>query len=357
LRRDDAASSQPVHNHSVGFLWTTVAGVVVPVIDVAPLVRGGAGGDADVRRVAAAIDGACRDTGFFVISGHGVDPTLRRDLDTAAREFFALADAEKARIAMARAGLAWRGWFPVGGELTSGRPDLKEGIYFGVEHPAEHPGVRAGRPLHGANLFPSRPEALRPLVLDYIAALTALGQQVLQAIAVALELPPTWFADHLTADPVVLFRIFHYPPAPPADDGWGVGEHTDYGLLTLLGQDGNAGLQVRTAQGWVDVPPDPDTFVCNIGDMLERLTGGRYRSTPHRVRNTSGGERLSYPFFLDPSWDAVVEALPIVERPSDADADAASRWDSASVHGFSGTYGEYLLQKVSKVFPNLAARP
>lgn len=325
---------------------------MVPVIDVGPLVA--AGVDSDVRRIAAAIDAACRDTGFFVIAGHGVDPQLRRGLDTAAREFFALDEEEKGRLAMARAGRAWRGWFPVGGELTSGRPDLKEGIYFGAEHPPDHPGVVAGRPLHGANLFPQRPAALGPLVHDYMAALTVLGQRVLRAIAVALELPATWFAEHLTADPVVLFRIFHYPPATPSAEDWGVGEHTDYGLLTLLGQDGNAGLQVRSGQEWIDVPPDPDTFVCNIGDMLERLTGGRYRSTPHRVRNTSGAERLSYPFFLDPSWDAVVDRLPIVQRPPDADSDAASRWDAASVHGFSGTYGDYLLQKVAKVFPDLA---
>jgi isopenicillin N synthase-like dioxygenase len=256
---------------------------------------------------------------------------------------------------MRRAGLAWRGWFPVGGELTSGRPDRKEGIYFGAEHAADHPGVVAGRPLHGANLFPERPAALRDLVLRYVDALTGLGQLVLEALAVGLGLPRGWFRDHLTRDPVVLFRIFHYPPAPPTADDWGVGEHTDYGLLTLLGQDGNPGLQVRTPDGrWVDVPADPDTFVCNIGDMLERLTGGRYRSTPHRVRNTSGAERLSYPFFLDPSWDAVVDRLPIVDRPADEDATAAQRWDHASVHGFSGTYGDYLLQKVSKVFPDLA---
>jgi len=210
--------------------------------------------------------------------------------------------------------------------------------------------------LHGSNLFPERPTQLRSLVLDYVSALTALGQSVLEAVALGLGLPRAWFRTHLTADPVVLFRIFHYPPAAPNPDDWGVGEHTDYGLLTLLGQDGNAGLQVHAAGGWVDVPPDTDTFVCNIGDMLERLTGGRYRSTAHRVRNDSGAERLSYPFFLDPSWDAVVDRLPIVERPPDDDEAAAQRWDHANVHGFSGTYGDYLTQKVSKVFPELAGR-
>jgi isopenicillin N synthase-like dioxygenase len=327
--------------------------VSVPVIDVAPLVRSGT--DDEVRGVAEAIDSACRELGFFVISGHGVDPRLRRDLDAAAREFFALPEQDKAAIAMPRAGIAWRGWFPVGGELTSGRPDRKEGIYFGEEHGADHPGVRGGRPLHGANLFPDHPARLRPLVLDYLDALTTLAQHVLEGVAVGLGLPREWFRSQLTADPVTLFRIFHYPPSDPAAEDWGVGEHTDYGLLTLLGQDGNSGLQVRTADGWVYVPPDADTFVCNIGDMLERLTGGRYLSTPHRVRNASGAERLSYPFFLDPSWDAVVDRLPIVERPPDDDEAAAQRWDHASVHGFSGTYGDYLLQKVSKVFPELAA--
>ena len=323
----------------------------VPLIDVAPLVR--ADTDSSVHAVAEAIDSACRELGFFLITGHDIDPQLRRDLDEAAREFFALPEQTKADIAMPGAGLAWRGWFPVGGELTSGRPDRKEGIYFGEEHGADHPGVREGRPLHGANLFPKQPARLRPLVLDYLAALTSLGQRVLEGVALGLGLPRDWFRAQLAADPVVLFRIFHYPPSEPAAGDWGVGEHTDYGLLTLLGQDGNAGLQVRTADGWIDVPPDPDTFVCNIGDMLDRLTGGRYRSTPHRVRNVSGAERLSYPFFLDPSWDAVVDRLPIVERPPEDDVAAAQRWDHASVHGFSGTYGDYLTQKVSKVFPEL----
>jgi isopenicillin N synthase-like dioxygenase len=326
----------------------------VPVIDVAPVV--GAGSDLDVHAVAEAIDAACSDYGFFVIAGHGIDARLRRDLDEAAREFFGLPDETKAQIAMPRAGIAWRGWFPVGGELTSGRPDRKEGVYFGDEHGADHPGVRAGLPLHGPNLFPEQPARLRSLVLDYMSALTTLGQQVLEVVAVGLGLPATWFRSQLTADPVVLFRIFHYPPSDPTADDWGVGEHTDYGLLTLLGQDGNAGLQVRTADGWVDVPPDTDTFVCNIGDMLERLTGGRYRSTPHRVRNATGAERLSYPFFLDPSWNAVVDRLPIVERPPDDDATAAQRWDHANVHGFTGTYGDYLLEKVSQVFPELRGR-
>ena len=132
-----------------------------------------------------------------------------------------------------------------------------------------------------------------------------------------------------------------------------MGPHTDYGLLTLLGQDGHEGLEVRMGEQWVPVPADPESFVCNLGDMLERLTGGRYVSTLHRVANSSGVDRLSFPFFFDPGWDAVVEALPIVARP-EAPADA-DRWDHANLHGFRGTYGDYLTSKVGQVFPRLAA--
>jgi isopenicillin N synthase-like dioxygenase len=327
----------------------------VPVVDIEALVRGQGGQPGrGFDEAANAIDAACREVGFFYVVGHGVDSELRARLDRAAREFFALPDEQKAEIAMARAGRAWRGWFPVGGELTSGVPDLKEGLYFGAELADDHPRVRAGIPLHGVNLFPRHPADLGDLVLAYMAEMTRVGQAILAGMGSALGVEPTWFADHLTADPTLLFRIFHYPPArDERDHGWGVGEHTDYGLLTILGQDDHAGLQVKATDGWVAADPLPDSFVCNIGDMLERLTGGRYRSTPHRVRNSSAADRLSFPFFLDPSWDAVVERLPIVERPTDDGA--ADRWDHTSVHGFTGTYGDYLLAKVAKVFPDLAA--
>jgi isopenicillin N synthase-like dioxygenase len=295
----------------------------LPVIDVSPLVTGGRPDTA-----ARDIGHACRDTGFFYVTGHGVPPELLARLDAASRRFFALPEEEKREIEMARGGRAWRGFFPVGAELTSGRPDRKEGLYLGTELRDDDPRVRAGLPLHGRNLFPRRVPELRPAVLAYLDALTGVARAVLRGVALSLDLPAEHFAAY-TAEPTVLFRIFHYPPAPPDSDDWGVGEHTDYGLLTLLAQDENGGLQVRTAgAAWIDAPPIPGTFVCNIGDMLARLSGGEYRSTPHRVRNTSGNERLSYPFFFDPDFGARVPGLP-------------------------GTYGDYLLAKVSKVFPEL----
>ena len=319
--------------------------MTLPVVDVAPLVTGG-----DPTGAAAAIGAACRRYGFFYVSGHGVPDELVARLDAASRAFFALPVPAKQEIAMVRGGRAWRGYFPVGAELTSGRPDLKEGLYFGTELPPDDPRVVAGLPLHGPNLFPDAVPDLRPAVLSYVEALTGVAQAVLRGVAVSLDLPAEYFAASYTADPTVLFRVFHYPPQPPDDDGWGVGEHTDYGLLTLLCQDANGGLQVRTPDGWIDAPPVPGTFVANIGDMLDRLTGGWYRSTPHRVRNASGNERLSFPFFLDPGFADEVPPLPGRAR---VDADGHPRWDGTDLQAFAGTYGEYLLGKVSKVFPQL----
>ena len=301
----------------------------LPLVDVAPLVHRSSTA-ADQRRVAAEIDAACRSHGFFYVVGHGVEPAVRERLDRLSRQFFALPDAAKAEIAMEKGGRAWRGWFPVGGELTSGKADRKEGIYFGAELARDHPRVARGVPLHGANLFPPEPAELREVVLTYLDELAGLGHALARGLALALGHDSDWFDRHLTGDPLVLFRIFHYPPDPAVDE-WGVGEHTDYGLLTLLLQDESGGLEVRGPDGgWIPAPPVADSFVCNLGDMLERMTGGRYRSTPHRVRNTSGVSRLSFPFFFDPGWDAAIPGQP-------------------------GTYGDYVLSKVARVFPDLGA--
>ena len=233
--------------------------------------------------------------------------------------------------------------------MRSGRPDLKEGIHFGAELPPSDPRVQAGTPLHGPNLFPAHPAELRETVRTYLAAMSSLGHTLMSGIALSLDLPETYFADHYTADPLILFRIFNYPRTPAPAGSWGVGEHTDYGLLTILKQDDTGGLQVKSRSGWLDAPPLPGSFVCNIGDMLDRLTGGRYRSTPHRVLPSRARDRLSWPFFFDPNFDADVTP---VARAALAD-DRDHRWDRQSVHDFQGTYGDYLLAKIGKVFPGL----
>ena len=316
----------------------------LPVIDLAAVPGAVAGG----------IAAACRAHGFFYVVGHDVDEQLVARLESLSHRFFALPDAVKSQWAMPLGGRAWRGWFPLGGELTSGKPDWKEGLYLGSELPDGHPRVKAGVPLHGRNLIPGDDvlPGFRATIFEYLRQVTQLGHRVMEALARSLELPADYFRRRYISDPLILFRIFNYPSrAVPegVDARHGVGEHTDYGLLTLLRQDDVGGLQVRTASGWIEAPPVPRSFVCNIGDMLDRMTGGLYRSTPHRVRlNTSGRDRLSFPLFFDPDFDARIEPIRTV-----ATDDHRTRWDRASVHTFEGTYGDYVLGKVGKVFPGL----
>jgi len=323
----------------------------VPVIDVSPLVTTGG----DPSGVASEIARACRDSGFFYIVGHGVGEGVQRRLEEASRRFFALDAPTKMEIAMERGGRAWRGYFPVGAELTSGKADIKEGIYFGAELGPDHPRVKDGTPLHGGNLFPHSVPELRDAVLAYIDAMTQLGHALMEGIALSLGLEACYFNDRYTRQPLTLFRIFNYPgnPSLPDDEPrWGVGEHTDYGLLTILKQDDTGGLQVKSRGGWRPAPPISGTFLCNIGDMLDRMTAGQYKSTPHRVQNVTRRDRLSFPFFFDPNFDARIKPI-VTAGAALSSADRADRWDQASVHDFEGTYGDYILAKVSKVFPQL----
>jgi isopenicillin N synthase-like dioxygenase len=321
----------------------------LPIIDFAPFEAGGSWRD----HVAAQIDWAAKEFGFFYIVGHGIDTGAIERLIGLSRTFFLQDSAAKQKIHMSRGGAAWRGYFPIGGELTSGRPDLKEGLYFGEELPDCDARVRAGTPLHGANLFPQLP-GFRDSVLDYMTELTGLGHHLMSAIGRGLCLGDHYFFDRYTGNPTRLFRIFNYPSVTSADSGesLGVGEHTDYGLLTLLYQDEVGGLQIKYEDDWIDVPHVPESFVVNVGDMLQRLTSGRYLSALHRVINRSGRPRISMPFFFDPGFNATLQTIPGIS-PASTRRSHVERWDGRDLQDVQGTYGDYLLDKVAKVFPDL----
>jgi isopenicillin N synthase-like dioxygenase len=315
--------------------------------------------------LAQRLDQACREFGFFYLQGHGVDTAVVDALMDLSRSFFALGVDEKCGIHMSKGGRAWRGYFRVGDELTSGVPDAKEGIYFGTELDANDARVQANWPLHGSNQFPPL-SGFRAAVLQYMNAVTDLGHRLLGLLARGLGLDAHFFVEHYTRDPTILFRIFNYPPqqpssnrpvqhdvtAPLSETNWGVGAHTDYGLLTLLKQDSIGGLQVRHGEGWIDVQDVPDSFVCNVGDMLERLTSGRYLSALHRARNSSVHNRLSMALFFDPSFTAQLQPIESVQ-PEREQPHTDVRWDDIDPNQTVGTYGEYLLQKVGRVFPTL----
>jgi isopenicillin N synthase-like dioxygenase len=322
----------------------------LPVIDIAPLLLG-----KDTNAVSKQINEACRQHGFFYITGHEISDELQNEIVKLSKLFFDLPDDKKMKISMDKGGRAWRGFFPIKGELTSGKPDLKEGIYFGEELTATNPKVLAKTPMHGQNIFPIEFPELKPVVLEYMEKLTELGHHLMRGISLSLGLDENYFNAHFTHNPLTLFRIFHYPPNNTQikkDAPWGVGEHTDYGMFTILKQDEVGGLQVKSNGEWINAPYIKDTFVCNIGDMLDKLTEGYYVSTPHRVLNETGKERYSFPFFFDPNFDAPIKNIDL-SHIANVTTQKVNRWDETNLHEFKGTYGDYILNKVSKVFPEL----
>ena len=255
-------------------------------------------------------------------------------------------------INMRKSGLHWKGYFPSGDELTSGKPDAKEGIYFGEEYALDSVQVQNGLAMHGPNQWPSPQVVWKKSVLLYLEQLTALGLRLMRGIALSLNLPSDHFErTFCQPKPFTPFRIFRYPGN---DARQGVGRHTDYGVLTILKQDNVGGLEVELGKNkWMPAPPVPNSFVVNIGDMLELWTSGVYKATPHRVVPGLARTRMSMPFFFDPSFEAVIDPNALQEGSSTVVLlkNAAGEKEietNATIH-----YGEYITHKVAHVFPEL----
>jgi isopenicillin N synthase-like dioxygenase len=260
---------------------------------------------------AAALRRDFEATGFAVVQDHGLGEGLIDRAAGAARAFFALPDAEKRGWHVSGQGGA-RGYTPFGIETAKGqrRPDLKEFWHVGRDLPEGHPN-RAVMP---ENLHPSNPAEFHQTLSELFAGFDRLGAELMQAVALGLELPRDWFADKIAAGDSIL-RLAHYPPVAPGASGVRAAAHEDINVITLLLGAEEAGLEILTRQGrWLTVNPAPGSLVVNVGDMLQRLTNDLLPSTTHRVVNPpaqrSGVARLSMPFFLHFEPDFEIRTLP-----------------------------------------------
>jgi len=296
----------------------------VPLIDMAPFLSGDA---VRKRAVAAAVNQACEDIGFFVITGHGVDPRLAARVLSESRGFFELPLEEKLRVARPAPEIG-RGYSAPGSEssaysrLERTPPDIKESFTIGlVDVPDDpyHRGPAAGH--HFApNLWPARPPGLAAAYADYYRAMEHLARVVMRMFALALGLDEDYF-DSRCDRPFSVMRVLHYfdQTTEPLPGQLRCSEHTDYSTMTLLRHDeeyGAVGLQVQNRSGaWVDVPAIRNSFVVNLGDMMMRWTNDRWVSTPHRVLNpprarARDSRRMSIAFFHETNYDAIIECLP-----------------------------------------------
>ena len=280
----------------------------IPVLSLKPIVDGAPSADQAVARELLPI---LRSWGAFQLVDHGVPQAAMVDAFAAAARFFRLPVEERMAI---RVGRDNRGYVPMHQTHYPGnKPDLKESFNVGrLALTPDDPDVKAGKPLHGVNRWPTL-DGFRGPVEAYFNAVTTLGDRLLGPLAICLDMTPAALRARY-GKPIAFMRLFHYPPDSNVDEKeFGAAEHKDYGFLTILAQDANGGLEVCSPDnGLVPVPPRTDAFVINVGDMLSEITGGRFCSPLHRVVNRSGVARYSIPYFFDPDFDATFDTMPDV---------------------------------------------
>jgi isopenicillin N synthase-like dioxygenase len=277
----------------------------IPVIDVAALQSGAPAG---AERVTREIVAACETAGFFYVVNHGVPAATVDAVFAAARWFFERPQAERDALDVATSS-NFRGYVPMGITGPNVPRRMLEAFQMMLGLGDDDPDVRAGNVMYGRNRWPPDAPRFRAALEDYYAGATALMLRLLGAFARGLELPADYFAPFFRK-PLTQLRLLHYPPQPPDSEAEGVEAHTDTGAFTILLQDQVGGLDVRNRSGkWISATPIPGSLVINIADMMQRWTNGRFVSTPHRVANRTGKDRISVPFFANPDYVATITPL------------------------------------------------
>jgi len=315
----------------------------IPVIDISSLQSSNRD---DWSECIQAIDLACRDKGFFYITNHGIPAEQFTIMQQTAAKFFALSETEKQKISIEHSQLH-RGWGHVHAEHLdpNGPKDFKEFFNMALDLPLCHPQVNKCPALYGPNQYPDSAEFIQNMQ-QYYSLVMAVGMNVLKAMALALKLEEDFFSRNFNTHISVL-RLLHYPVIKDQEkvDTQGAGAHTDYGCITLLYQDQSGGLQVQNADGeWIDATPIENSFVVNIGDLMQHWTSGVYHSTSHRVvspqsKNSSNSNqpRFSMPFFVEPDFNTPVYPLKQFE-------------DSTNQQYAETTAGEWVLSKFAATY-------
>ena len=295
----------------------------VPVVDIGPWVREG-GDDADRVAVARAMDAACSTVGFVQVTGHGVPTGVGEGLARACDAFFDLPAEVKNGYRVAGAN---RGYSPprseslslsAGVESATRMNDFFEAFNVGATA-ADHPDLDLDARAYAPNIWPEGAGAFDERVTAWTIETARVGRTLLRVFEDALGLEAGWFDDY-TDHSLTVLRMNNYalPEGERVEldgDLIGMGEHTDFGIVTLLWADDVRGLQVQAEDGaWQDVSPLPGALLINFGDLTTRWTNERWRSTLHRVKppvvDGTIRRRRSAAFFFDGNVDALITAMP-----------------------------------------------
>jgi len=286
----------------------------IPVVDITPLRDG-----SDVAAVAAALHSASQGLGFIYIKGHGIPDEVITAARQQAYDFFRASSEQKQSVAVSP---KHRGWLQSGAAKmgSDAKADLKESFVWGQQDDLGQ--ALADHPLRGPNQWPSFVPSMESVAMTYYHHAHDVARHLMRGFAAGLNLSHDFFLRSCSRP--MSRASFVYYPAQDEQCGveqLGVAAHTDFGVLTVLCQDNTGGLQVQDINGeWLEAPPIEGTLVVNVGDLLSRWTAGEYKSTPHRVVNSSGRERLSLVLAFDPNPETQIDAndIPGLSRKGDA---------------------------------------
>jgi isopenicillin N synthase-like dioxygenase len=289
----------------------------------------------DDIQVVSKVKTACENFGFFYLKCDNIE--LLETTFSESKKFFNLSYEEKYSCLCNKGNLGYTSFQDetLAPHIQS-CGDTKEGYYIGRDPDCDEE-------MQYQNVWP--PEHLglsewEHVMKQYHLECCHLGLKVVRIISEALELPPHYF-DHYFEKPTALLRLIKYGKllSNPNNGVFGAGEHTDYGMITLLATNDVSGLQIFLNNTWIDVPPRPDCYIVNLGDCLQILTNNRFKSTLHRVLITdTEKDRYSMAFFFEPNRSVLIEPLPDFSF----NVSCESKYPNTFV---PMTYGEYLSKK------------
>jgi len=303
----------------------------IPLVDITPLRDG-----SDPLGVATQLHSASQNLGFIYIKGHGIPEVVIEKARASAYEFFRCSDDEKATVKVSS---RHRGWLGHGGAKMQedAKSDLKESFIWGLQDSKGE--TVEDHPLRGSNRWPDFLPQLQTHSMTFFTHAHDVANHLMHGFALGLGKEEDLFLRSASR-PLSRASYVYYPAqsAAAGEDQFGVGPHTDFGVLTVLCQDSVGGLQVQDVTGdWIEAPPIEGTLVVNVADLLARWTGGAYKSTPHRVVNSSGRERLSLVLAFDPDPETMIDVRSVFDEvPANAEEPI--------------TCGDYLIWRFDRAF-------